>query len=176
MGLPQLLIDTRDALESQRSALLEALAGLDASLVNASPAEGEWSVAQVVDHLLLAEEFTNAITGSLAEKAREAGAANGFPADLSSFAALPPPIGMEAPPPIRPSRTLTDLAAELTAMRSRTVGAFDALATVDPRAHVVPHPLFGPLDLGQWWVLQSVHYGMHLAQARAALEAARSAT
>ena len=63
---------------------------------------------------------------------------------------------------------------ELVAMRSSTADAFDALATVDPRGHVVPHPLFGQLDLGQWWVVQAVHYAMHLAQAKAALAATRA--
>jgi hypothetical protein len=94
--------------------------------------------------------------------------------DLVSFAPLPPPIGMEAPPPIRPNRTLSDLAGELEAMRGHTADAFEALGTVDPRAHVVPHPLFGELYLGQWWVVQGVHYAMHLAQAKAAVAAARA--
>jgi hypothetical protein len=107
----------------------------------------------------------------LVNKARTDGEAGGFPAELDAFEPLPPPISLEAPPPIRPRQELPaeELIASLGAMSVRTKASFEALATVDPRKYRMAHPLFGDLDLGQWWMVHPVHYGMHILQAQAAL-------
>ena len=158
-------------LERERARLIEALRGLDEQQTLRSPGPEEWSAAQVVDHLLLAEGFTNDITTMMVNKARTDGEAMGFPGDLRAFDALPEPISMEAPPPIRPRKELPadELIASLNAMATRTRASFGALSEVDPRRYRMPHPLFGELDLGQWWAVHPIHYAMHIAQAEVAL-------
>jgi hypothetical protein len=46
-----------------------------------------------------------------------------------------------------------------------------SIGAVDPRPLVVPHPLFGPLNIFQWWQVQTAHIQMHHAQASAIVEA-----
>jgi hypothetical protein len=158
-------------LEAARARLIEALRSLDDTQTVRSPSPGEWNAAQVVDHLLLAEGFTNDLTLMMVDKARTDGEATGFPADLEAFDALPPPISMEAPPPIRPRQELParELACALEDMARRTSDSFSALSEVDPRRYKFEHPLFGDLDLGQWWTIHPIHYEMHIAQAQRAL-------
>ena len=169
--LPKPLANVWADLSAQRSILIEALAGLRAGDTLRSPGPNEWNAAQVVDHLLLAEGFTNQLTMGMVSQAHASGAATGFPDELKAFEPLPEPLGMEAPPPIRPQKELpaTELIEALESMGDRTRASLEALASVDPRKYRVPHPLFGELDLGQWWVVHPVHYVMHIAQARAAL-------
>lgn len=164
MALPVLLEKTLADIERPRDALI-TLVSDSAGQTGAPAGSDSWGISQIVDHLLLAEGFTNDLTETFASRTRDAGA-TGFPPDLEAFDQLPPPIGLEAPEPIRPRRALLDLVGELNSMRGRTRGAFDLLSSFDPRAYSFPHPLFGALNLGQWWVLQGVHYGMHLEQAR----------
>ena len=173
MTLPKPLGDTFAKIEAQRSRLIEALSGLSPSDTMRSPGPERWNAAQVVDHLLLAEAFTNDITKMMVEKATAAGEATGFPPDLEAFDPLPPPLSMDAPPPIRPRQELPPegLIAALNVMSVRTQTSIESLASVDPRRYRMPHPLFGELDLGQWWDVHPVHYAMHIAQAQDALVA-----
>ena len=169
--LPAPLADVLGEIERQRTHLVTALAGLSPAQTMRSPGLDEWNAAQVVDHLLLAEGFTNDITAMLVGKATAAGEATGFPADLTSLTPVPDPISMEAPPPIRPRQELPseELITALKVMGERTAQTFPALATVDPRTCKMPHPLFGELDLGQWWSVIAMHYVMHIEQAQLAL-------
>jgi hypothetical protein len=172
-ALPKPLEDVLSDLSKQRALLISALAGLSPDAIMRSPGPDEWSAAQVVDHLLLAEGFSNQLTQGMAAQAQAAGEATGFPAELDAFDPLPPARGMEAPPPIRPQKELpaAELITALTAMGERTRVSLEALASLDPRRYKMEHPLFGELDLGQWWAIHPMHYEMHIAQARAALAA-----
>lgn len=172
MTLPGPLAATSSRIEAQRARLIAALSSLGADDTMRSPGPDRWSAAQVVDHLLLAEGFTNDITKMMVEKAIASGEATGFPADLTAFEALPPPLSLEAPPPIRPRQELPpeELIAALTAMSKRSMASMESLAAVDPRNYRMMHPLFGELDLGQWWDVHPVHYEMHIAQAQDALK------
>ncbi|MEO6197246.1 MAG: DinB family protein [Dehalococcoidia bacterium] len=169
--MPQPLDQIAKGIEAKRAELISALRGLDSRQTMQSPGEDQWNAAQVVDHLLLAEGFTNDITTMLVNKARADGESAGFPPDLDAFEPLPPPISLEAPPPIRSRQELPseELIASLTEMSVRTHASFEALATVDPRKYRMAHPLFGELDLGQWWMVHPGHYEMHIMQAQAAL-------
>ena len=170
--LPKPLSDIWADLSAERSLLIDRLTGLDAEATLRSPGPGEWSTAQLVDHLLLAEGFTNDFMKPMLAQAQAAGQATGFPAELQAFDPLPPPLGMEATPPIRPQKELPaqELIDALQAMGERSKTTLEALASVDPRKLRMPHPLFGPpLDFGQWWALHAIHYAMHNAQAEAAL-------
>ncbi len=170
MDLPAPLAEISSHLETERARLIEMLSGLSADETTRRPGPDQWSAAQLVDHLLLAEGFTNQLTQGMAAQAQASGDATGFPPDLKAFDPLPEPRSMEAPPPIRPQKELPaqELIDALQAMRERTRSSFEALASLDPRRYRMDHPLFGELDLGQWWVIHPIHYEMHIAQAEEA--------
>jgi hypothetical protein len=174
-GLPKPLAAIWTDLSEQRALLIEQITGLGAEDTMHSPGPNEWNAAQVVDHLLLAEGFTNDLTIGMVGQAQAAGDAKGFPPGLEAFDPLPDPLGMEAPPPIRPQEELPakELVEALESMGERTLASLEALASVDPRKYRMVHPLFGELDLGQWWSVHPIHYEMHIAQARQALETRR---
>jgi len=174
MTLPKPLAETSANIEAQRARLIDALVGLGPADTLRSPGAEQWSAAQVVDHLLLAEGFTNDLTKMTVDRATAAGEATGFPPDLEAFDPIPPPLSLEAPPPIRPKQELPpeELIAALRAMRERTKASIQSLAAVDPRKYRMPHPLFGELDLGQWWDVHPLHYEMHIVQAQDALKGA----
>lgn len=169
--LPEPLHQIAKGIAAKRAELISALSGLDSRQTMQSPGEDQWNAAQVVDHLLLAEGFTNDITTMLVNKARTDGEAAGFPPDLEAFEPLPPPISLEAPPPIRPRQELPaeELITALKEMAVRTQASLELLTSVDPRTLKMAHPLFGDLDLGQWWMVHPLHYEMHIIQAQAAL-------
>ena len=168
------LADIWADLSEQRCILIEALKGLAAHDTLRSPGPNEWNAAQVVDHLLLAEGFTNQFTMGMVSRAQAAGEAKGFPPELEEFDPLPEPLGMEAPPPIQPQKELAaqELIEALESMEAVSRASFEALSTLDPRKYRWPHPLFGELDMGQWWAVHPMHYRMHIAQAQAALQSA----
>ncbi len=170
-GLPAPLANVLADIERQRERLIQSLSGLSPEQTMRAPGPGEWNSAQVVDHLLLAEGFTNDITGMLVGQAVNSDKATGFPAELVQLTPIPEPISLEAPPPIRPQKELPsgELIDSLRKMGERTDQSVRSLATVDPRALKMPHPLFGELDLGQWWLVIAVHFVMHIEQAQAAL-------
>lgn len=174
MTLPKPLADTSAKIEAQRARLIEALSALGTEDTMRSPGPDRWNAAQVVDHLLLAEGFTNDITKMMVEKAKADGEATGFPADLKAFEPLPPPISLDAPAPIRPRQELPpeELVTALKDMAERSKASIESLVTVDPRKYRMMHPLFGELDLGQWWDVHPLHYEMHIAQAQDALKGA----
>jgi len=174
MALPELLAATSAKIEGQRSRLIQALSGLAPAETMRSPGPERWNAAQVVDHLLRAEGFTCDITKMMVDRATGAGEATGFPLDLEAFDPLPPPLSLDAPPPIRPRRELPpeELIAALRAMSQRSKASIESMAVVDPRKYRMAHPLFGELDLGQWWDVHPLHYEMHIAQAQDALKGA----
>lgn len=169
--LPPPLAEVLGEIEGQRARLIDELAGLSPDQTLRSPGPDQWNAAQVVDHLLLAEGFTNNITGLLVGQAEAAGNAMGFPAEITTLNPVPEPISLEAPPPIRPQKELPagELIDALKSMAALTEKSIESLSTVDPRALKMYHPLFGELDLGQWWSVIAMHYVMHIEQAQAAL-------
>jgi hypothetical protein len=171
MDVPAPLAELLANLETERSRLIELLSTLGPDEATRRPTPDDWSPAQLVDHLLLAEGFTNRLTETMAARALASSEATGFPSDLTAFEPLPPPDGMEAPPPIWPQKELApaELIEALREMSEWTKKSFKAMATLDPRKYRMAHPIFGEIDLGQWWLIHPLHYEMHLAQSQEAL-------
>src|SRR5438094_10076158 len=86
------LADIWADLSEQRSILIEALKGLAAHYTLRSPGANEWNAAQVVDHLLLAEGFTNQFTMGMVGQAQAAVDANGFHPVLDVLQSLLEPM------------------------------------------------------------------------------------
>ena len=171
MVLPKPVAELWDELQAVRARVLQEAEGLSQAQADWKPGEKDWSVGEIIDHLTIAEIATGKLTTKLTREAEAAGAVGAFPSDLMAFAPLPPmpPGPMEAPPAVWPShgKPIGELLAAMKAARERSRQSVEKLATVDPRRLVFKHVRFGDLDLGQWWVLQASHDGIHLAQLRA---------
>jgi hypothetical protein len=157
MTLPKPVEMLWSELQAVRADVLREVEGLSQRQADWKPAETDWSVGEVVDHLTIAEVNTGKLTTKLLKEA----AAGGAPADF-------PPGPMEAPPVVWPGhgKPIGELLASMKAARERSRQSVEKLAGCDPRKLVFRHFRLGDLDLGQWWRLQARHDGVHLAQIR----------
>jgi DinB superfamily len=171
MKLPGLVEALWLELESVRAEILEEADGLSQRQADWRPSEKEWSVGEVVHHLIMAEIATGKLTTKLTREAEAAGTSSGFPADLGAFKPLPQPAAIgpaEAPPVVWPEhgKPIGELLATMRATRERSRQSIEKLAAIDPRPLTFKHFRLGELDLSQWWQLQAQHDGIHLAQIR----------
>ena len=171
MPLPKPVEALWSELESVRAEILREAEGLSQGQADWKPSEKDWSVGEVVDHLILAEIATGKLTTKLTREAETAGAAGGFPSDLAAFKpfpALPGAGAADAPEVVWPARgkSIAELLATMRATRERSRQSIEKLGAVDPRPLKFKHFRFGELDLSQWWQLQAHHDGIHLAQIR----------
>lgn len=171
MSLPSPIQTLWDQLQAVRGEVLREVEAVSQRQADWKPADTEWSIGEVIDHLTVAEAATGKVTTKLTREAEAAGTLRPWPAGLSALAPLPawPPGPAEAPSVVWPShgKPLGELIAAMKATRERSRQSMERLASVDPRGLLFPHGRLGPLDLGQWWTLQAEHDRIHLAQLRA---------
>ncbi|HZP35586.1 MAG TPA: DinB family protein [Methylomirabilota bacterium] len=156
-------------IEGVRADVLKETEGLSQAQSVWRPAEEEWSVGEILHHLMLAEVGNGKLTSKLLREAPQP--LPPFPPDLTAFPPLPPPPSTpaRAPEVIFPERghPLAQLVADLRAVRTRTRQAIERLAGVDPRVLRWRHMALGEMDLSQWWQLHVRHEADHLQQLRA---------
>ena len=161
--------DVFAANDAVRRRLVARVEGLDEGHANAS--EGGWTVAQIIEHLSIAEpRITDAIIGILAPTESEGGERKPFaPFSLDEY--VEQARGrIEAPEFLRPSGLpLTEGLARLKDSRA-------ALEALRPRfqsadySRVLKHPAFGMLNAAQWLAFLGMHEQRHLGQIERILE------
>jgi len=170
MSLPRPIEALWTELESVRADILGEADGLSQAQADWKPSEKDWSVGEVVHHLILAEVATGKLTTKLTREAEAGGARAGFPADLTALAPFPaaPAGAANAPEVVWPERgrPIAELLSTMRATRERSRQSIEKLASLDPRPLKFKHFRFGELDLAQWWQLQAQHDGIHLVQIR----------
>jgi DinB family protein len=159
---------------AQRRTLLAAVEAVPANQRDRRPAEGVWSVAEVLEHLcrtergvasLVARRLADACAAGL-ECEGEVGSVLGA---LDRYRIPQTGRRVPAPEPVRPTGTwswsegVMRLAASREALE-RAVAPGDGLA-LDRVVH--PHPMLGPLSLYQWILFVGQHEARHAAQVRA---------
>jgi hypothetical protein len=171
--LPPKIAALFEEMERTRQTTLSALSGLTEEEFHRK-AEGEWSAAQILHHILMAEIGTSkAIRKSIRTSAEPLPP---YPADDSvlDVRKLPKPVGAyQAPAVVRPEAPpgKDDLLRLARETREQTAISFAMLATIDPRAATFPHALFGDLNLYEWPVVTVlVHERDHQGQIRKLLE------
>ena len=146
---------------------LDSVAGLSGAQLAYEPAPEKWSIAEVVEHLALAEEFIRSAaaeslkTPATAEQL-EAGCAKeeqvlAFILDRSQK--------FQAPEPVQPSGRWSSVEETLAAFRQQRAATVELIAGgADLRAHCAEHPAFGPLDAYGWLFFLSGHTERHTLQ------------
>lgn len=168
--LPPKIAALYEEMEKVRGETLSALSGLTEEEFSRKAGE-EWSAAQILHHLLMAETGTSKVIRK-SIKSSGGGALPPYPADDSGFSVrtLPKPVGAyQAPESIRPENPpgKDDLLRLARETREQTAASFAMLATVDPRAATFPHPLFADLNLYEWpAVTVLMHEREHQGQIR----------
>jgi hypothetical protein len=156
----------QDYLASTKQGLLDSTKGLSEAQLNYKATPDRWSIAEVVEHLALTEEFIDANVLANFEKAPAAPANRDFKQIDAKVLALIPDRStkFQAPPPITPKDrwTLDQALAHFSAARAETLTFLES--TPDLRQHVIQHPAAGELDGYEWVLLVAAHTERHTKQ------------
>jgi uncharacterized damage-inducible protein DinB len=158
-------------LDSQRAALSEAVQLVPSEMRNQKPGADRWSVAQVLEHLVIIEKrigmgvtkwVSDARAGELGPETETSSVMNTLPLDLI----IDRSQRRNAPEDVQP-RGEIDAASAWTALEQARatlragVMAGDGLALSEV---IQKHPVLGPINIYQWLLFVGSHEGRHTAQ------------
>ena len=138
--------DLRPLIERERARLLGLLEGLSEEQASWKAQPEEWSIKEVLRHVLAAERgvvqiVTSLSKGEVPERERQ--------------------LGSQDPDE---SATLAQLVERLAGERRRLLAFVDSLSSSTDLSATYPHPFFGPLNCKGWVAFQRVHDGDHIGQ------------
>ncbi len=161
--------------EENATSLLGTVKGLTEAQWNFKSAQDRWSIAEVMEHIVLNDEWTfGLMTQDLTERdvsdedrelaERGEGQLEATLRDRSRT--------FQAPDAVRPTgRWLGgDPVVEAFQTHRRPWREFIEQADFDLRSRVAPHPILGPVDVHLWAVAVVEHGNRHLAQIREVME------
>ena len=167
------LAEVLNYLDSERAELFEAVKLVPTELRNQPPGPDRWSVAQVLQHLVIIEKrigmgmtkwVGDAVAGGLGPELETSSVLNSL--DLALIADRS--RRRNAPDEVRPDGNL-DAASAWTALEQTRAALRagvlpgDGLALGDV---IQPHPVLGPINLYQWLLFVGSHEVRHTAQVR----------
>ncbi len=178
-GVGVLPLQSQNDLQQLQQELVAALAGLDASQTQLSPAgqaangTPRWNIQQIVRHLLLSYEATIAAMEARLTKATPTKAKPSPAQRLWQFVLLRLqhfPGGRPAPEAVTPKPEVEALdgpmlQAEVTAALEQMAQRIDAAERLfGPDRQAVSHMLLGPMSVAQWRRFHLVHGRHHILQ------------
>jgi hypothetical protein len=157
-----------DQLALSEARLLELVDGLTPEQWSFRETRERWSIAEIVEHLILFENFILRTIATVLEAppepGKKSGAARKEPLVMGLANARSTKI--QARESLRPVGNWPDAderIAELRNTRARTM-TFAAETEADLRNHFFPHLAFGDLDCYQWLVVLAQHGARHVLQ------------
>ena len=153
-------------LEKTRDGVAASVKGLSDAQLNFKAGPDRWSVAQVLEHIALAEDYLYQNVTSNVMKA-PAGAADRDTAkiDAAVLAMIPDRSHKaQAPPPLVPTGRWTAAAALDHFLKSRAKTIELMKTGTDLRAHLTDSPLGQKLDAYEWLLFISAHSERHTKQ------------
>jgi len=140
-------------MEESRRITLGMVSGLSAPEF-VTRKEGEWSVAEILEHLVLAEKGTSKLIRKLMKE--NAGKLPPYPADDSVLivretgrSGVPMTDAPEVAHP-KGSHGKEEILKIAEQTREATHASLAMLAVADPRSVEFPHPYFGNMNLYEW--------------------------
>lgn len=166
------------ALGTVRAELLGAVRDLPPDLAQATPDPevSKWSVAEVLEHLDRAERLVvKGLDWTLGQAEKEGAPrfpSNGLVNRPPANPIRPPKGTIPAPKETEGDWSLSknEAVSALTETRTALLALLPRAILFDPREVTMPHPVFGPIDLLQWYEFEWMHERRHLAQIRRVIE------
>jgi len=152
-------------LSETRKGVEDATKGFTEAQWKFKPAPDRWSVAEVVEHLALIEDVVRDILGKLPQAPAPAPDRNVKEVDAMVLAKVPDrTTKFQAPEIAQPTGRWTPAGAleHFTASRAQTTALLESMPGL--RAHILNHPVFGPLDGYQWIIAVAAHTERHTKQ------------
>jgi hypothetical protein len=153
-------------LSATRDVLVEAVAGLSPLQWSFRPTYESWSIAEILEHLVLIEGRVHTIVGNMSNAPEAESPGKQIEMDEIILSEVPKrSTKIKAPEPVCPKgRWSGDEALQcFLTSRERTM---QLLAAPLLRGRVRPHPLFGPWDGYQWLLATGLHTARHNEQIR----------
>ena len=152
-------------LASTRDRLLLAVSGLSPAQWHFKPAPEQWSVAEILEHMLLVEQAVHGIVAGIADAAPAE--PDRIDAQVDQYILEHVPLRankFQAPPFLLPNGRWQppDIVDRFHETRSTTLHLLDSASCL--RGRVVPHPALGPWDGYQWILGGAAHGARHTAQ------------
>ncbi len=152
-------------LEKTRESYLHTARSLSREQLQYKPAPDRWSVAEVLEHIIIVE---GRVLGSIEKTVQQAPNApkSAFKDDFLVSRVATRVDRLKGPEVLMPKGQWPEdqLPLEFEAVRRRSI-EFAGATHAELRRHTFPHPFFGELDCYQWLLLISAHCERHLAQA-----------
>jgi hypothetical protein len=153
-------------LEQTRDGVLSAVQGLTDAQLRFKPAPDRWSVAEVLEHIALAEDFLlQNVTDKVMKAPAPPAARDTAKVDQMVLAMIPDRSHKaQAPPALVPKGRWTpaEALAHFQQSRARTINFLQS--TPDLRAHATESPLGQPLDGYEWLLFIGAHSQRHTRQ------------
>ena len=162
-----------------RSRLVARVENLSEAQQEFRPGADAWSAAEIIEHLALIERRLTGLFNAMLKKIEGAGA-EAQPRPMRPFSldefAEQARQKLDAPEGVRPRGgvRLADSLAQLRASRAALNALRPRVEAVDGASAIYPHPIFGPLNLYQWFAFIGVHEARHLRQIERLLEQMKS--
>jgi len=153
MALPGKLQQLWEGMEENRRITLGMIGSLPADAFVRREG-GEWSIGQILEHLILAETGTSKLIRKMLKE--KAGSLSPYPEEDSVLAVRPAgPSGerlAEAPEVALPKGDFgkEEILSLAASTREATRVSLGMLAEADPRSVEYPHPFFGNMNLYEW--------------------------
>ncbi len=156
-------------LDAERANLLAQVERVPAAHRGARVAEGQWSAAEIVEHVARVEGWVAWTIGKRAGEGRTATAAEIAEGQLTPARAAAVRVRgakLEAPERVRPTGALTpdEAMTQLAASGAALRLAFRSADSAVLDGAMAPHPFLGPLTMRAWVELIAHHDARHAAQ------------
>jgi uncharacterized damage-inducible protein DinB len=158
-------------IETARSELIHTVADLDDDAMAARADPGQWSIGEIMHHLVLMENLVTMLLEKQVPRARDRGV--GADANTESlvhsldwYPIEADPSKLTAPQSVVPAQGLArgELLSLLSDSRARLKRAIDTADGIDLSQMHFPHPVLGRLDMYQWILFVGKHERRHIAQ------------
>jgi len=163
------IADILAASEQAQTRFIAAVSNLTEAQANFRPDENQWTIAEIVEHVSVANDGFLRITHKLLKEAESA--AKPPKADLNlGHTSLDEngqqPGPFQAPERVRPKGgvSVEDSLAKMRASLAGFAEIQSRLEAVDLSDQMFPHPALGPIDAYQWMVLLGEHEDRHRGQ------------
>src|SRR5208283_3158945 len=158
-------------IEAARSELIHMVSDLDESATAARAAPGQWSIGEIMHHLVLMENLVTTLLEKQIPRAKDRGIAPDTSTEslvhgLDRFSIETVVDKLTAPRSVVPVQGLTsgELLSLLSDSRAKLKRAIGEADGIDLSQMHFPHPVLGRLDMYQWILFVGKHERRHIAQ------------
>jgi len=157
-----------DANDRVRERLKNTVSNLNDEQLNSLPADGTWTIANIVEHISLVDGGIIRLSTKLLTEAQGAGGKSDGSAKISEafLEQASKPLKLQAPERVRPTGTptVTESFAIIDENRKKLEDLRPLFESVECSDFKFPHPYFGDLTAHEWLALLGGHEARHTRQ------------